>query len=93
VKATGALYARAHATGHALFTYARYADQQLRARAPRGTGPALFLAQRAEADPNDTAELYARAMSARADDAPTGDDLLVLRRLSALFSKAMREGR
>jgi hypothetical protein len=93
VKATGALYARAKATGHALFTYARFADQQLRARAPRGTSPALFLAQRAETDPKDTAELYARAMSARAEDAPTGEDLLVLRRLSALFSKAMREGR
>jgi hypothetical protein len=93
VTATGALYARARASGHALFAYARFADQQLRARAPRGTSPALFLAQRAEADPKDTAELYARAMSARAEDGPTNEDLLVLRRLSALFSKAMREGR
>jgi hypothetical protein len=93
VKATGALYARARATGHALYAYARFADQQLRARAPRGTGPALFLAQRAETDAKDTAELYARAMSARAEDPPTSDDLLVLRRLSALVSKAMREGR
>ena len=92
VRATGALYARAQATGHALFAYAHFANQQLRARAPRGTGPALFLAQRADADPKDTAELYARAMSARANDAPTNEDLLVLRRLSALFSKAMREG-
>jgi hypothetical protein len=93
VRATAALYARAKATGHALFAYARFTDQQLRARAPRGTSPALFLAQRADADPKDTAALYARAMSASANDPPTNEDLLVLRRLSALFSKAMREGR
>jgi hypothetical protein len=93
VKATGALYAKTHASGHALRAYAEYADRELRSKAPRGISPALFLAQRADADPKDTASLYARAMAARADDAPTGEDLLVLRRLSALFSKAMQANR
>jgi hypothetical protein len=89
VRATGALYARAHASGHALRAFAEYADRELRARAPRGTSPAQFLAQRADADPTDTAHLYARAMAARDDDPPSGDHLLVLRRLSALLSKAI----
>lgn len=88
VTAIGALYARTRVTGHALRSYAHYVDRELRARAPRGTSPALFLAQRADADPKGTADLYARAMAA--GDAPAADDLLVLRRLCALFSKATR---
>jgi hypothetical protein len=93
VEATGALYARTRSAGHALAAYAHFVDERLRARAPRGTGPASFLAQRSGADPNDTADLYARAMSARADAPATGDELFLLRRLSALFSMAMRDGR
>jgi hypothetical protein len=93
VRATGELYARARATGHALASFARFVDLELRARAPRGTGPALFLAQRAEVDPAETAALYARAMTARAEAPPSGEDLGVLRRLGALFSKATREVR
>jgi Domain of unknown function (DUF4129) len=93
VKATGALYERTRATGHALHAYAEYVDRELRAKAPRGTSPAAFLAQRAESDPKDTAECYARALAARAFDRPNPQDLLVLRRLSALFSKAMASGR
>jgi hypothetical protein len=90
VQAIGSLYARTRSTGHALRSFAHYADRELRARAPRGVSPALFLAQRAEADPKDTAELYARAMAAEDRGAP--DDLFVLRRLFNLFSKCMREG-
>jgi hypothetical protein len=93
VRATGALYARAQATGYALHAYAQYVDRELRARAPRGTGPALFLAQRAEADATDTDDLFNRALKARVDDPPSGEDLLTLRRLSALFSKAMQARR
>jgi hypothetical protein len=91
VQAIGSLYARTRSTGHALRSYAHYADRELRARAPRGVPPALFLAQRAEADPKDTAELYARAMAA--DDRGAPDDLFVLRRLCSLFSKFIREGK
>jgi hypothetical protein len=93
VIATATLYARTQATGHALHAYAEYADRELRTKAPRGTSPALFLAQRADANPEDTARLYARAMAARAEDPASGEDLLVLRRLSALFSKAMQASR
>jgi hypothetical protein len=92
VEATGALYARTRSATHALAAYAHFVDERLRAKAPRGTGPALFLAQRSGADPKDTGELYARAMSAR-EGAVTGEELFVLRRLSALFSMAMRDGR
>ncbi len=92
VEATGALYARTRSAGHALAAYAHFVDERLRAKAPRGTGPAAFLAQRSGADPKDTAELYARAMSARSDSPVTGEELFVLRRLSALFSIAMRDG-
>jgi hypothetical protein len=89
VRATGALYARVHATGHALHAFADYVDRELRARAPRGTGPAQFLAQRADANPQATAELYSRAMAVRSDDPPDGEHLALLRRLSALVSKAL----
>jgi hypothetical protein len=93
VKATGALYARTRATGHALRAYAEYVDRELRAKAPRGTSSSAFLAQRAESDPASTAASLSRALAARADDKPSGEDLLVLRRLSALFSKAMASSR
>jgi hypothetical protein len=93
VEATGALYARTHSAAHALAVYAHFADERLRAKAPRGTAPAAFLAQRSGADPKETAELYARAMSARVESPATGEELFVLRRLSALFSMAMRDGR
>jgi hypothetical protein len=57
---------------------------------PRGADPAAFLALRAGADPEETARLYARAMTS-GDGAPaSGDDLAVLRRLSTLFTSAMR---
>jgi hypothetical protein len=92
VEATGALYARARAAAHALAAYAHFVDERLRAKAPRGTAPAAFLAQKSGADPKDTAELYSRAMSVRTDSAVTGEELFVLRRLSALFSLAMRNG-
>jgi hypothetical protein len=93
VEATGALYARTRSAVHALAAYAHFADERLRAKAPRGMGPAAFLAQCTGADPEDTAELYARAMSARVDIPATGEELFVLRRLSALLSMAMRDGR
>lgn len=93
VEATGALYARTRSASHALAAYARFADERLRAKAPRGIGPAAFLAQQSGADPKDTADLYARAMSARVDSPAAGDELFVLRRLSALFAIATREGR
>jgi hypothetical protein len=90
VEATGALYARTRAAGHALAAYARYADERLRAKMPRGSDPASFLALRSGADPDRTAALYARAMAARADDPKRGDELAMLRELSGLFAAATR---
>lgn len=48
VEAVGALYSRARSAPHALAAYARFADERLRARMPRGSGDiAGFLASRA----------------------------------------------
>jgi hypothetical protein len=90
IEATGALYARAGVAPHALAAYARYADERLRSRMPRGADPAAFLALRAGADPDETARLYQRAMSSSEGSRARGDEFEVLRRLSALFSAAMR---
>lgn len=92
VQAVGALYSRRRAATHALAVYARHVDDRLRARASRGGDPAHFLAARSGADVVETAQLYARAMEARGDSAPRGDELEVLQRLSVLYGKAMSRG-
>jgi hypothetical protein len=91
VEATGALYARTGIAAHALATYARYAEGLLRAAMPRGTtDPASFLASRTGADRATCAALWARATAATSlPAAPArGDELAVLRELSALVSAA-----
>jgi hypothetical protein len=91
LEATGGLYARARLAPHALAMYARFVDGRLRARMPRGTSdPASFLAQRAKADPQRCAALWARATAARSDERARGDELIVLRELSALYAAAMK---
>jgi hypothetical protein len=93
VRATGALWARAKATPHALASYARWIDEQVRARAPVGSDPAAWLAARAGADFASTAETWQRAMRAKSTDAPEGDELLVLKRLGVLYSQALSQER
>ena len=91
VEATGALYARTRIASHALAVYARYADERLRAKMPRGThDPAAFLASRANVDPAHAAAIWARAIAARSNDAPRGDELVVLRELSTLYANATK---
>jgi hypothetical protein len=89
VRATGALWARAKASPHALASYARWIDEQVRARAPLGTDPAAWLAARSGLDATSCAALWQRAMRARSTDAPEGDELLVLKRLGVLYSQAI----
>ncbi len=92
VEAVGALYARARAAPHALGAFARFADERLRARMPRGSADvATFLASRAKMPVDVCQRLWARAMKARLDGAVLGDELTVLRELCALYAAAMAQ--
>jgi hypothetical protein len=93
VEAVGALYARTRNAPHALAAYARFADDRLRARMPRGTGDvAAFLASRAGMPLDACQRLWARAVQAKAGAPPLGDELTVLRELSTVYSAAMAQG-
>jgi hypothetical protein len=89
VEATAALYGLSRAYGHALGAYGRFVEMRLREIVPRGTDPALFLATRSGVDPERVAELYDRAMTAKADDAPRGDELMVIEELRRMMEKAI----
>jgi len=94
VEAVGALYARARSAPHALAAYARFADERVRARMPRGSGDvATFLASRAKMPVDVCQRLWARAMQAKTGTVVLGDELGVLRELSALYSAAMAQDR
>ncbi|MDF2698056.1 MAG: hypothetical protein K0S65_6439, partial [Labilithrix sp.] len=87
VEATGAFYGRTHAHTHALGAYGRFLELRLREIVPRGVEPATFLASRSGADPKRVAELYARALSAKAGDEPRGDELAVIEELRRLLER------
>ncbi|HEX8796659.1 MAG TPA: DUF4129 domain-containing protein [Polyangiaceae bacterium] len=94
VAAVGALYARTHNGAHALAAYARFADERLRARMPRGsTDVGGFLASRAGMPLDVSQRLWARAMQAKAGAPPLGDELSVLRELSVVYAAAMQQER
>ncbi|MBX3230872.1 MAG: hypothetical protein KIT84_01535 [Labilithrix sp.] len=88
VEATGAFYARARARTHALAQYGRFMELRLRELAPRGTDPTAFLAQRSGASPERAAELYTRALAAKPDELPKGDELELLGELRTMMAKA-----
>ncbi|MDB4934114.1 MAG: hypothetical protein JWP87_1086 [Labilithrix sp.] len=92
VEATGAFYGRAHAHGHALASYGRYAEMRLRERVPRGADPVQFLATRAKVPRDDAARVWKRATEASADEAPRGDELTTIRDLGAMLAKALETG-
>jgi hypothetical protein len=91
VEAMGALYARTHSAEHALAAYARFAEERLRARMPRGTSDvAAFLASRARL-PLDVCERVWRRAAPNAvptNGPPAGKDLAVLKELYAVYSAA-----
>ena len=97
VEANGNLYRRAGASAHALAAYARYAEERVRQRMPRGAhDPAAWLAQRSGASHEECARLWERATRAAAEPArglAEGDELRALKRLSAIVSSALRLGR
>ena len=93
VEATGNLYRRANAAPHALAAYARYAEERVRQRMPRGApDPAAWLAHRSGASFDECAQLWQRATRAAAGETPgtVGDELAVLKRLSAVVAEALR---
>ncbi len=104
VEAVGALYARAGAASHALASYARFAEERLRARMPRAprqrrwgyvagrTDVASFLASQTHLPADVCERLWARATASRAAAAaPLGDELAVLEELSAAYAAATAE--
>jgi hypothetical protein len=90
VEAVGALYAKTRSAPHALAAYARFVDERLRARMPRGSNdiPA-FLASRAKLPLEACQRLWGRAMAAKGGAHPTGDELAVLKELSGVYAAAM----
>jgi hypothetical protein len=92
VEATGAFYGRARAVGHALASYGRFAEMRVRERVPRGADPVHFLATRANVAPEDVARIWKRAIEAKPDDPPRGDELRVIRDLRAMLAKAFETG-
>jgi hypothetical protein len=92
VEAVGALYARTRNAPHALAAYARFADERLRTRMPRGTGDVpAFLASRARMPLDACQRVWTRAVAAKAGAPPLGDELAVLKELSAMYAAAMAQ--
>jgi hypothetical protein len=90
VEAVGALYARTRSAPHALAAYARFVDERLRANLPRGANDVpAFLASRAKLPLDACQRVWARAMAAKAGGAPAGDELAVLKELSAVYAAAV----
>jgi hypothetical protein len=90
VEAVGRLYERARAAPHALAAYARFAEERLRARMPRGANDvAAFLSLYARRPPEECRRLWARAQRAKDGGPPAGDELAVLAELSEACDAAM----
>jgi hypothetical protein len=94
IQAVGALYGRTRNAPHALASYARFADERLRARLPRHGGDvAAFLASRAGVPLERCQRIWARATEAKSGAPPQGDELAVLGELAALYSAATEQNR
>ena len=94
VYAVGALYARTRSAPHALAVYARFADERLRARMPPGnTDVAAFLASRAHQPLAVCRRVWDRAIGTKDVEPPVGDELRLLRELSAIYAAATAQDR
>lgn len=89
VEATGAFYGKTRAHTHALGAYGRFLEVRLRESLPRGADPVAYLAARSGAAPERVAEVYRRALEAKAGDAPQGDELELIEELRLLAEKAL----
>ncbi|WP_394836190.1 hypothetical protein LVJ94_04690 [Pendulispora rubella] len=91
IEATGTFYHRRRAASHALAAYARYAEERVRQRLPRGTQDVgAWLGQRSGVSVEECTQIWQRATSAQTAAVPHGDELFVLKRLSAIVSLALR---
>jgi hypothetical protein len=92
IQAVGALYARTRNAPHALASYARFADERLRARLPRQGGDvAAILASRAGVPLERCQRIWARATEAKSGAPNQGDELSVLAELAALYTTATEQ--
>lgn len=89
VEATGAFYEKTRAHTHALGAYGRFVEMRLRESLPRGADPAQFLAARSGADPERVAEVYRRALEAKAGDDARGDELDLVEELRRMTATAL----
>lgn len=90
VEAVGAFYARAPRPTHALAAFSRYCEEKLRSALPRGSHDVpAFLAARTGRTVASCREVWERALAARSEDSPKGDELRVLRDLRALVVAAI----
>ncbi len=92
VEATGAFYERAGTFAHALAAYGAFVEARLRDRAPRGVAPATFLAHRAGVPEEEARALLDRALAAKPEDEPRGDELATIRALRDLYAKTQVAG-
>ncbi|WP_394846616.1 hypothetical protein LZC95_04015 [Pendulispora brunnea] len=91
IEATGTFYHRRRAASHALAAYARYAEERVRQRLPRGNHDVgAWLGQRSGVSVEECTQIWQRATSAQTAAIPQGDELFVLKRLSAIVSLALR---
>jgi hypothetical protein len=93
VEAVGELYRRGGHAAHALIAFARFAEQRLRAKVPRGAPdmPSV-LAARARVPLDVCQRIWSRATSVNAA-APVGDELGILKELAAVYSLSMDKER
>jgi hypothetical protein len=94
VRAVGGLYERTSNAAHALAAYTRFAEERLRSRMPRGVSDVPeFLALRTSHSVDECRALWDRAVASRAAGPARGDELAILKRLSALCTVAFAPGR
>lgn len=93
VAATAAVYERTKAAKHALASFSRFAELRLVKRLGKGAPDVVsLLAQRSGERIEVCAHVWARGLAAREleHDKPNGDEIDVLRRLTAMYSKTIR---
>ncbi len=93
VAATAAIYERTKSAKHALASFSRFAELRLVKRLGKGAPDVVsLLAQRSGERVEVCAHVWARGLAAREleHDKPNGDELDVLRRLTAMYSKTVR---
>ena len=93
VAATAAVYERTKAAKHALASFSRFAELRLVKRLGKGAPDIVsLLAQRTGERVEECAHVWARGLAAREfeHDRPNGDEIEILRRLTAMYTKTVR---